>query len=671
MPENNFPTVAIGIAAFNEQANIQSLLASILAQAQANYKLTEIIVANDGSTDNTVNEIKKIQSPLIRLINDDKRLGKAERLNQIYAAASADILIQLDADISFAHNNVLGEIVKVASGSKADLTCGNHLPLSPRNYVERLAGFGIDVWFTAVSKVTEDQERYRETGHIMALNKNLYTNLKYPSGAYVNDDMYCYYFSKLNGYKIVYAEAAKVFYKLPSTIRDYLVQMRRMLKHRQVMAAYFGDQALDQLETMTTGQKYGALLEKVLQYPPHVSLGYMLLQLSAKISAYVHKPSIHWSIAESSKIVNAKTKLIFSNYDDISNPYYAGGGSFAVHYIAKRLAGKYDVTVITNRYPGSKDAVIDNVTYKRIGLSISPRVDQFVFHFLLWFYVLRMNFDVWIESYTPPFSTACLQLFTSKPVIGVTHLLGGEAMSKKYKLPFSWFEKKGLKTYKHVIALTEYLADKIKNVSPGTDVTVIPNGLDKEIITLSFDKPESKFALFLGRIDVNHKGLDYLLNSYKLIAGRTDVDLIIAGAGIVDDVDWLLRRIQDLGLTDRVKYVGKVSGEKKADLYRKSLFVVMPSRYEGQGIVALEAFAYRSALLIFDIRDFEWIPKDCAVKVEPFNVQKYADAMLNLVNDKEYRTLIEQNAKNFVQDFDWDEIALNYDKLIQKALAYV
>jgi glycosyltransferase involved in cell wall biosynthesis len=363
-----------------------------------------------------------------------------------------------------------------------------------------------------------------------------------------------------------------------------------------------------------------------------------------------------------------RAKIIFSNYDDIKNPYYAGGGSLAIHYIASQLAKDYEVWVITGKYPGAKDGVVDGVNYKRIGLDVGPKLAQLIFHFILWFYVLTTKFDVWFESFTPPFSTACLQWFTNKPVIGVTHLLGAENMQNKYKLPFSFFERLGLKTYKRVIALSQYIADKVKDSSPNTKVYVIPDGIDLSEINLDAPKNTHDYILYLGRIDVEHKGIDLLLESWKLIAHKVPVKLFIAGGGRQPDVDWLQNQIKSLGLGQTIEYKGRVDNDEKMRLMSHSMLMAMPSRFEGQGIVALEAFAHKAPLVCFDIIDLSWIRGDCAAKVPAFDTEKYADTILDLVNNPGKRTKLENNAKEFVKSFDWKLIMDEYNKLIKEVI---
>src|SRR5438046_2109760 len=104
-----------------------------------------------------------------------------------------------------------------------------------------------------------------------------------------------------------------------------------------------------------------------------------------------------------------KKRIIFSNYDDLKNPYYGGGGAFAIHEIAKRLTTDYHIKVLTGKYPGSEDEIKDGVFYQHIGLSLkNPQVDQLLFQLCLPIFIMRERYNLWLESYTPPFSTSLL-----------------------------------------------------------------------------------------------------------------------------------------------------------------------------------------------------------------------------------------------------------------------
>lgn len=110
-------SVSIGIPAYNEESNIKYLLESILKQKPLSYYLKEIIVLSDGSTDKTEYIVKKMihQYPVIKLINDGKRLGHTGRLNQLYKLNTSDILIQVDADVQLAHYLSIENMIKKIS----------------------------------------------------------------------------------------------------------------------------------------------------------------------------------------------------------------------------------------------------------------------------------------------------------------------------------------------------------------------------------------------------------------------------------------------------------------------------------------------------------------------------------------------------------------------------
>src|SRR5215813_13412307 len=100
-----------------------------------------------------------------------------------------------------------------------------------------------------------------------------------------------------------------------------------------------------------------------------------------------------------------RTRIIFSNYDDLLNPFYGGGGAAAIHEIGKRLSPKDEVTILTGKFPGCRTESVDGVQYERLGFTAAgPKLGQVFFHFALPFHAKRRRFDFWVESLTPPFS---------------------------------------------------------------------------------------------------------------------------------------------------------------------------------------------------------------------------------------------------------------------------
>ena len=356
-------------------------------------------------------------------------------------------------------------------------------------------------------------------------------------------------------------------------------------------------------------------------------------------------------------------KIIFSTYDDMNNPYYGGGGSRAIHEVAKRLVGKYEVVVLTANYPGARNQTVDNVFYKRIGFSfLGPKIGQLFFHFLLPFCVVREKFDVWVESFTPPFSTSCLQLFTKKPVVGLVHMLSAEDMERKYKFPFSVIEKRGLKTYKYFIVLTEMFKEKISLINKNAMIFIITNGV---VVRKRGEKvKEEPYILFVGRLEFNQKGLDLLIKAYRF-AGIKE-KLVIAGAGSSGDIERIKELINRYKLQKNIILTGKVDGEIKDVLFQNASVVVAPSRFETFSMVVLESMAYAKPMVGFDIEGLKWVPEDCMLKVETFDFKKFGFEIRRILKDDKLRDGLSLAARKQASKYTWEGAVRKYGEVFEK-----
>jgi glycosyltransferase involved in cell wall biosynthesis len=358
-------------------------------------------------------------------------------------------------------------------------------------------------------------------------------------------------------------------------------------------------------------------------------------------------------------------RITFSNYDDLRNPFYGGGGARAIHEVARRLAPRHAVRVLTAKYPGSRDELIDGVQYVRVGCEkAGPKTGQLWFQLSLPRWIRRGGFEVWVESLTPPFSTACLQWFTQRPVVALTQVLAGRAMGRKYWLPFGTLERLGLKTYRYAVATSEYLKGQLLAANPRLRLVVIPNGVDAQQIARPVAKDEAHI-LFLGRLDVRQKGLDLLLEALAAVRDRLELPVLIAGSGSPRDEAFVRRRLGELQLQNQARAVGRVDGRVKEELLRQAAFVLMPSRFEASPLVALEAFCHQTPLVAFAIPELAELPDECVVKVAPFDTAALGQAMVELSRDSSRRARMGQAAKDFVRRFDWDDLARRYEDFLE------
>src|SRR3972149_2402539 len=92
MPDTPGPSIALVVPAYNEDQHI----GDVLAAAKSVPLITEIIVVNDGSTDDTA---KVAGAAGVRVINIPANLGKGHAMQMGIQAVDADIVVFSDADI--------------------------------------------------------------------------------------------------------------------------------------------------------------------------------------------------------------------------------------------------------------------------------------------------------------------------------------------------------------------------------------------------------------------------------------------------------------------------------------------------------------------------------------------------------------------------------------------
>jgi len=350
--------------------------------------------------------------------------------------------------------------------------------------------------------------------------------------------------------------------------------------------------------------------------------------------------------------------VVMSIFD---HPHYNGGGQGIVDMIACKLATHFEVTVVTAGR--RRETVVRNgVRYRKLPVGwAGPRGGQLVFHALLPFAARRISHDLWVESFTPPFSTSFLPLFSRARVVGFAQSLSGEEMWARYRLPFFLVERFGLRFYRDVVVLNHADCARVRRYTPSAAVQVIPNGIDKKCLEEQ-RLGRGEHILFLGRINIREKGLDLLLSAYE--RSGLSVPLLIAGAGTPREE----RKFADLLAATRgdVRWLGHVDGPHKQELLEGSAFVVLPSRQETFCLAALEGMSGGKPVVHFDLPALRWMDGD--VRVPPFDVSALAAEMCGLAGDEATRRELGRAAHAAAQRYGRDEMVDRYFTLVQELL---
>ena len=149
-----------------------------------------------------------------------------------------------------------------------------------------------------------------------------------------------------------------------------------------------------------------------------------------------------------------------------------------------------------------------------------------------------------------------------------------------------------------VTAVSDVLRRNIEEIVQGrVPVDVLPNVVDDEIFTPAVpgEARDPNQLLFVGTIR-RVKGLDLLVRALALVARRwPEVHLAIAGGAFyrayARDERSVRALVQELGLTQRVRFLGERSSSEVAGEMRRSAMLVVPSRRETFSLVTAEALA--------------------------------------------------------------------------------
>jgi glycosyltransferase involved in cell wall biosynthesis len=139
-----------------------------------------------------------------------------------------------------------------------------------------------------------------------------------------------------------------------------------------------------------------------------------------------------------------------------------------------------------------------------------------------------------------------------------------------------------------VTSPTKNSADYFEKMTGLTDVIAVSNGIKTSDYTPSFAPRTGNRIVFVGRLD-DEKHIDELVEATARLDPALDVQVDIIGAG--EARERLQAQARELGIADRIHFLGKASDDQlRATLTAATLFA-MPSRAELQCIAAMEAEA--------------------------------------------------------------------------------
>jgi glycosyltransferase involved in cell wall biosynthesis len=196
---------------------------------------------------------------------------------------------------------------------------------------------------------------------------------------------------------------------------------------------------------------------------------------------------------------------------------------------------------------------------------------------------------------------------------------------------------------------------------------VIPNGIELDLPPAT-GSPDGRCLGFLGRL-VEQKNPLLLLDVLDALRAE-EYRLAIIGDGPL--LDELRRRTAALALNDRVEFVGSLPRAQALDRLRSVDVLLMPSRWEGMPLAALEAMVMGVPVVASAVGGLREIIEDSrsGFLIADRDPARYAAAIRGLIAEPVRRASIVARAREVVADrFSWAAAREVYLDLYREALA--
>jgi glycosyltransferase involved in cell wall biosynthesis len=198
---------------------------------------------------------------------------------------------------------------------------------------------------------------------------------------------------------------------------------------------------------------------------------------------------------------------------------------------------------------------------------------------------------------------------------------------------------------------------------PGERIVLVPPGLDRpdpafdpdEIarVRWTYDLGDRPFFVYPG-ITYPHKNHWALVEAFGRVAATDPEPLLALSGGVAGAEEALRVQIDELGLSDRVRRLGRIPRRHLDVLLAEATALAFPSTYEGFGIPVLEAMSRGCPVIASTATALPEIAGDAAIYVDPDDIDGWAAALRTLLDDPARRADLAERGYRRAADFSWE-----------------
>ncbi len=199
----------------------------------------------------------------------------------------------------------------------------------------------------------------------------------------------------------------------------------------------------------------------------------------------------------------------------------------------------------------------------------------------------------------------------------------------------------------------------------------IPFGVNKIFFgERDAQKEEKPTILFVGGLDTAHyfKGIEKLFEAVSKLSLAQWQVWVVGDGNLREQYE---KKAKDLGMKDRVEFLGSLSDDELCIRYQKAWVTALPSldMSEAFGLVLAESQACGTPVIASDLPGVRtaFIPQKTGLAVEPGNAADLAHKLEHILTHNEERVRMSKHAREHAEkNFRWERIVQKLENLYQQ-----
>ncbi len=233
---------------------------------------------------------------------------------------------------------------------------------------------------------------------------------------------------------------------------------------------------------------------------------------------------------------------------------------------------------------------------------------------------------------------------------------------------------------RRVITCSAYMREQVGETFqlPGDKIDVVPNGVAVRDFALpasevaafraTLTPEDTNLVLFAGRLEYE-KGVQTVLDALHGLRERVGpTEFLIAGVGTYSDE--LRRKVDELDLGEHVRFTGFLEDHDLRLHYAAADVAVAPSIYEPFGLVAVEAMACGTPVVVGDTGGLrEIVQGGHGLSFTPQDADHLTEVLASVLTDERMASgLVARGHARIAARYDWDQVATSTVDVYERSI---